>query len=107
MTMVFLACSSGWAVSSGGSCSKTSMPAPGQLAAVQGVGHRCESTTGPRCGVDEVGTVLHPGDGVLVNQVSGLIVERAVQRDDVALLEQLVSGTNSMQSGSWPVRWRL
>ena len=62
----------------------------GQLAAVQGVGHRLRVDHRPARGVDEVGPVLHPGDGVLVNQVSGLIVERAVQRDDVALLEQLV-----------------
>ena len=53
VTMVFLACSSGWAVSSGlsariGSVDTTSSPAAASLPLFRASATACESTTGPR-----------------------------------------------------------
>jgi hypothetical protein len=54
-----------------------------------------DSTTG---GVDEVRALLHLGDEVLVEHTLGLLVERAVDGDNVTLGKQLLEGVNAAAS---------
>jgi len=51
-----------------------------------------DGTTG---GVDEVGTLLHLGDEVLVEHTLGLLVERAVDGDNVTLGEHLLESVDA------------
>ena len=51
-----------------------------------------DGTTGS---VDEVRTLLHLGDEVLVAETLGLLVERAVDGDDITLSEHLLEGVDA------------
>lgn len=51
-----------------------------------------DGTTG---GVDKIRTLLHLGDEILVEETLGLLVERAVDGDDITLSEEFLEGIDT------------
>jgi hypothetical protein len=67
----------------------------GKMAGLEGLGDVLLDNDGATGGVDEVRTLLHLGDELLVEKTLGLLVERAVDGDNVALGEHLLEGVDT------------
>lgn len=67
----------------------------GEVARLEGGGDVLLDNDGATGGVDEVRTLLHLGDEVLVEETLGLLVERAVDGDNVTLSEELLEGVDT------------
>jgi hypothetical protein len=66
-----------------------------EVAALQGIGNILLDNNGTTGGVDEPRTLLHLGDEFLVEQTAGLLVERAVDGDNIALCEHLLEAIDA------------
>ena len=67
----------------------------GEVARLEGVGDVLLDDDGAAGGIDEVGALLHLGDEVLVEEALGLLVQGAVDGDDVALGDELLEGVDA------------
>lgn len=66
-----------------------------EVAVLEGIGNVLLDDDGATGGVDEPRALLHLGDEVLVEQTAGLLVERAVDGDNVTLCEHLLEVLNA------------
>ena len=65
-------------------------PVSAQVARLEGIGHVLFDDDGAARGVDEPGALLHLANEVLVEEAVGPLVERAVDRHDIALRDHLL-----------------
>lgn len=67
----------------------------GEVAGAKSLGNVLLDDDGATGGVDEVGALLHLADELLVEEALCLLVQRAVDGDDVALGEHLLEGVDA------------
>lgn len=66
-----------------------------KVARLEGLGNILLDDNGTTSGVDEVRALLHLGDQLLVEHTLGLLVQRAVDGDNIALLQHLFKAVNT------------
>ena len=83
VTMVFLLWSRGWSAGQRRLHFEHVDPGAAQIAAVQRVGQGLGVHHGSPRYIDEVGAALHPGNGRPADEPSGVVVQGAVEGDDI------------------------
>ena len=78
-----------------------------QVAVVQRVGQGLGIHHRAAGGVDDIGPPLHLGDVLPADEAPGVVVQRAVERDDVRLGQQLIQGDEGDKGGLVPPHMAL